>query len=424
MLNHKAFMKKAGRLLDSKSPGEQAYLFCADFAGFKMINRNYGVGAGNALLSAAEAFLGTIPAIRLYERLHADQFVFLVLSQELPGRQEILAAYTRCVSAFLEQQQARYSLCTLKVSCGISQIEGKHLLEAFDNANMARRIAKGKGSVAAVLFSNPMLEELDSYYKTERESCIALAEKRFAFHLQPKVDLTSGAIIGAEALARRMDREGRVQCQGTFIEVMEKNGSIVDLDYLIFREVCEYMAKRIDAGLPVVRTSVNLSRLHMDNRETAFTLHRIAREYGISPDFLEFELTETIFMKEFSLAGVLIDKLRHCGYRVAVDDFGSGYAGINICQRLNFDIIKLDRVFLTKEEPMRSRNAIIVPGIIDIARKLNMEIICEGVEEQEQCRALVQMGCTAAQGFYFSPPVEPDVFYQMIQDQEAFCKMI
>lgn len=164
------------------------------------------------------------------------------------------------------------------------------------------------------------------------------------------MDLETGRTIGAEALARRVGRDGSIIYPDAFLSVMEANGSIVELDMLIYRKVCAFLADRREKGLPVVQTSVNLSRLHIHNPETADIIHSVAQAYEIPSDLLEFELTETILLDEFSGAKQLIDRLRAYGYRVSIDDFGSGYSGINIWQELNFDVLKLDKKFLSTKK--------------------------------------------------------------------------
>lgn len=161
------------------------------------------------------------------------------------------------------------------------------------------------------------------------------------------------------------------------------------------------MRKRIDEGLPVVRTSVNLSRLHIQVWDAVRRIHEIVRQFDIPAEFLEFELTETILIDQFDGAKELCDQLRERGYTTSIDDFGSGYAGINILQELNFDVLKLDRRFLAQEEPLHSRNRIILPDIIHMLKELQIDTICEGVETQEQCLYLTSIGCEKAQGYFF-----------------------
>ena len=192
---------------------------------------------------------------------------------------------------------------------------------------------------------------------------------------------------------------------------------------LIYRKVCAFLADRREKGLPVVQTSVNLSRLHIHNPETADIIHSVAQAYEIPSDLLEFELTETILLDEFSGAKQLIDRLRAYGYRVSIDDFGSGYSGINIWQELNFDVLKLDKKFLSTKKELVYRNEAIVPNMINIAQRLHVQVLCEGVETEEQCLYLKRLGCPTGQGYYFSRPIPPEDFYARYESSGGFYKV-
>lgn len=248
--------------------------------------------------------------------------------------------------------------------------------------------------------------------KMEREIHTALQEERFVFYLQPKVDLRTGKIVGAEALARRLDENGTAIFPDKFLPVMEEDGSVVELDRMMLRKVCEDMRERLAQGRPVIRTSVNLSRLHIQEWNAARRLHTIAQEYGIAPAFLEFEMTETILLDQFAGAQDLCRQLREYGYSMSIDDFGAGYAGVNILQELDFDVLKLDRKFLSDEEPLRSRNRVILPDLVHMLRELHITPLCEGAETLEQCRYLTDIGCSHVQGFCFSKPAPPEQFYE------------
>lgn len=383
------------------------------------MNCYYGIDKGNALLSSIETFLNSIPEVAVYERILSDQFIFLVHRQKLTSKAYVKETYARHVNTFLNAQQPNYPDAHLKISCGIFPMTNDDILYAIDGANMARKEAKKQGSFGAVVFDDKILEQILIYHREEQNTNLALMEKRFVFFLQPKVNLLTGEIVGAEALARQVDTNGRIISPAVFMPIMEATGSIIELDIMIFEQVCAYLADRLAKELPVVRTSVNLSRLHIQNPNTTRRLRDIAHKYNIPPHVIEFELTETIFLRDFKDAKMLIDRLRGYQYHVSIDDFGSGYAGINIWQELNFDILKLDRKFLSDTEPAKSRNAAIVPNVINIAQRLGIEVLCEGVETKAQCEYLLQLGCTTVQGYYFSPPVPKETFYTIYTEQNG-----
>lgn len=413
MSKRDAFIQNVRKLVDAYGHKGSIYLFAADFADFKLINYHYGYERGDELVDAAVAFVQEIPECVYCERAAADQFIFLVFAKEKRTDEEISASYENWARLFLTQQRENYALCSLKFWCGIYEIH-KHddIGLDIDNANLARMEAKRTKAETVVIFKQSKLGELAEKKKQEQEIMQALAEKRFNFYLQPQVDLQTGEIIGAEALARRLDINGKILYPDSFVAVLEQNGGIVKLDFLILEKVCQYLRARLDKGKNVVRTSVNLSRLHVRDLKTADRLHDIVCRWHIPPELIMFELTESILLDEFDEAKFLGDRLRAMGYSTSVDDFGSGYAGINIWQQLVFDELKLDRQFLTEDPDVKPRNMIIIPGIVNIARGLGISVICEGVDKAEQCRTLLKSGCRYAQGYYFSKPVPPDDFYE------------
>lgn len=420
MFNHKSFIIKASDIYEAKKNAGHFAILYMDISEFQSVNRYYGIENGDSLLNAVETRLNSLPAIVLFERIFSDQFVALTFSASKYTKEYLNATYKYYEKEFLDEQKKNYPACNLKISCGIYVMAEDKILDAIDLANLARKAAKRNGSVNAVIFDHATLSEMSSYQHQEQETNLALQEKRFTFFLQPKVNLLTGEIIGAEALARRIDADGTVIFPDNFLPILEGNGSIVDLDILIFEQVCEYISERIENGLPVVRTSVNLSRLHILNSNTADMFHSTMQKYNIPPEYIEFELTETILLNEFEGAKLLIDRLRDYQYHVSIDDFGSGYAGINIWQELNFDLLKLDKRFLSDEEPIKSRNAAIVPNVINIAQRLGIEVLCEGVETEEQCQYLIKLGCTCVQGYYFSRPVPKEEFYETYKELNGY----
>lgn len=401
------FIREAKQIIKSNPGSGPYYVWYMDITNFHTVNQYYGTGAGDIVLKQLEDFLLQYPTIQLCCHIFADLFLCLCLPEKGTKIEDMIDDFDREIQIFLTKQKHLYPACSLNAAGGICPVEEDNIVPAIDGANAARKMSKKNLATQAVLYDQSMRDELIAQYENEREIYDALQESRFCFYLQPKVDLTNGEIIGAEALARRLGKEGEVIYPDKFLELMENSGAVIELDKLICRQVCAFLADRLSRGQPVVCVSVNLSRLHIQNPESASEFHAIAMEYNIPPDLLEFELTETILLEEFSGAKQLINQLRAYGYKVSIDDFGSGYAGINIWQELSFDCLKLDRKFLSDSEELKRRNEALVPNLINIAQRLHIQVLCEGVETEDQCIYLMQLGCTVAQGFYFSRPLPP-----------------
>lgn len=413
------FISRAKRLIDENTSAGDFYTLVMDITDFHTINHIYGGKDGDVLLDRMKTVFSKLPNICLCTRVFADLFHCLMFVAKGEDVSNCLKMNDSVIQSFLDEWRSNYPACNLKVACGACKIDGVNLPWAIDSANTARKAAKKAITTKTVLYDDDMKNRVANRYDTAKESYYALLEGRMCFYLQPKIDLTNGEIIGAEALARRIGKDGEIIYPDAFLETMESSGAIIELDRSICRQVCGFLAGRIEKGLPVICISVNLSRLHIQEPEAAEKLHNIVTEYNTPPELLEFEMTETILVEEFSGAKQFIDQLRGYGYRVSIDDFGSGYAGITIWQELSFDCLKLDRKFLADSQFLKERNEALVPNIINIAQRLHVQVLCEGVETEEQCRYLMKLGCTLVQGFYFAEPVPPDELLSLYELQDG-----
>lgn len=412
------FIRQADRMIHEYSGEGKFYVLVADITNFHTVNHIYGVKAGDELLEHMGRVLTDWPDIRLCRRVFADLFFCLFFLNSETDIRHVTAGSDAKIQEVLDEWRTQHPACNLRAACGICQVGRDDLIEGVNDANAARKAAKNYLSTKAVLYDEAMRRQTTAGYETEGEIYHALRENRFCFYLQPKVDLLSGEIIGVEALARRVNQNGEVIYPDAFLGSMEKSGSVIELDRSICRQVCAFLADRVRKRLPVVPVSVNLSRLHIHDPAAADKLHAIVEEYQVQPELLEFELTETILLEEFSGAKQLIDQLRAYGYKVSIDDFGAGYAGIGIWQELSFDCLKMDRIFLSDSPDLKERNEALVPNIINIAQRLHVQVLCEGVETEEQCRYLLRLGCTIVQGFFFSMPVPPEQLCRILEDHD------
>ncbi len=414
MLHHERFIKTATKLLELNGGRGTCYLLSLDISEFKMINYHYGISGGNELLKAFEDYLTSLPLQLYYERIFADCFLILQIDKKLQSDEEKLEKCKHYEDIFIESQQKKYPACNLRLCCGITRIRNNNLVEAIDNANIARR--EGKRNNNSVTFSNDKYNEHIKSKQLEREIAETLKEERFTFFLQPQNDMNTGEIIGAEALARGYRPDGEMVYPDVFIPVLEENGSIVELDLLIIRQVCEHLSERLKQGLPVVKTSVNLSRIHAYTHNTAERINGIVSAYKIPKELLLFELTESVFVEDISGMQRLCKDLNDFGYKIAIDDFGAGYAGFNLWNDFSFSQVKLDRQFLIGTPDMIRHKMAIVAGVLEIGKLLDTQVLCEGVEQSEQTKQLLDVGCNYAQGYYFSKPMPQKDFYQYMDN--------
>ena len=240
----------------------------------------------------------------------------------------------------------------------------------------------------------------------------AAQKGRFTVFFQPKIDMRTGALFGAEALVRGIDDAGNVISPAHFIDVLEKNGSIRDLDLFVLDRTLAYIAKWQDEGLGMVRTSVNLSRITLFSSSALASILAIQSRYPeVPPDALELEITESVGDMETADLQAVMEQFRQCGLRFSLDDFGSKYANLPIFTSVKFDTVKLDRSLIT-ELASNPINRMLIRDIIQICQTCGMTCVAEGVETQEQIAALQEMGCSYAQGFFYDRPLPTDQFEQ------------
>lgn len=247
------------------------------------------------------------------------------------------------------------------------------------------------------------------------ESAMASSLKNgdFLVYLQPKIDLTTNRIIGTEALARwRHPTEGLILPE-LFISLFESNGFILELDFYIYERVCQLLRKWLDDGKDAMPVSVNVSKAHLAYPQFGLQLKALIDKYGIAPELLELELTESILFNDAEEAVEMIKELKELGFSILIDDFGSGYSSLNMLKDLTVDVLKLDKEFFRKDG-MEEKDKIIVDGIIRIAKDLHLGILSEGVETQEQVDFLTGAGCDSAQGYFFAKPMPVDDFEKLV----------
>lgn len=239
----------------------------------------------------------------------------------------------------------------------------------------------------------------------------SLAKHEFEAFLQPKIDLTTGEVCGAEALAR-WNHEGEVIPPDVFIPPLERDGTICRLDFEILRQTCDILQNWVDNGQKTVKVSVNLSRWHLEEPRTFDHILSIVSEYNFGHELLEFELTETVDSKEYDSMTRLLQNLRNEGFTTSIDDFGTGYSSITMLKDFKLDVLKLDRSFIMKigTPTEGSKDRVLISNIISLAKQLDMKVLAEGVETMDQLEYLKMVGCDMVQGFYYSEPLRATEF--------------
>lgn len=417
--SYEVFLDKLQKEID-KLDEDKIGIIYTDIKHFKYINDTYGYKVGDSLLKDfVDELMQGGEFILCASRVYSDNFVAAnrivkgtLSNEEL--REMVYQINREWEAKFREKYlNSRLQFCT-----GISIIDkdsrSKDAETAVSNANLARKVAKEMENDCCVLFDQSMMEGIKR--EVEITSCIprALERKEFQVYFQPKMDTNTLDLIGAEALVRWKKPDGRFIYPDEFIPLIERSGQIVDVDYYVYREVFRFLAERLKEGKKVVPISLNVSRMHLNRTDFIEYVEALLEEFQIPCSLIEFELTESIYLDNTEAALKLIKGLHNLGIKVSMDDFGSGYSSLNLLSKLPIDIIKLDKVFL-KEGEMQESDRIIISCVVDMAKKLHIASLCEGVETQEQSDYLKQVGCQMQQGFYFSRPVPREDFESIME---------
>ena len=289
---------------------------------------------------------------------------------------------------------------------------GDILVKIINAYNMARMGDKEP----IVLYDESLLKRRQKSLRVQQLLPEALKNKEFEAYYQPKVNIVTGKLDGAEALCRWV-HEGKMVMPGDFIPMLEETSDICRLDFYMLEKVCEDMRKWLDEGKEIVRISVNFSRKHIMNIGLPDIIEEIVDKYGIPHKYIEIELTETTTDVEFSDLKRIVSKLDEMGFYKAVDDFGAGFSSINLIKDVPWNVLKVDRSLIplgTDDE--KSSRMIMFRNVVSLSRELGLECIAEGVETEDQIKILKDNNCELVQGFYFDKPLQLADFEKRLEN--------
>lgn len=243
----------------------------------------------------------------------------------------------------------------------------------------------------------------------------AMKNEELINYYQPKVNCNNNELCGAEALVR-WNKKGKIVLPIEFIEILEKENKIIDLDYYVLIKTCKDIKKWQELGLKPVKISVNFSMKHLDYSDTVKKIMKIIKKFDIDPKYIEIELTEITNIEDISKMEKFIKTLQENNISVSMDDFGSGYSSITLLKNLNYDIVKIDKALIDSLEKDNKKNLIILRNIITMLKELEIDVIAEGVESKKQLNILKEYGCKKIQGYYFDKPLEEKDFVKRLEN--------
>jgi len=365
------------------------------FHNFQFVNDTYGYAIGDAILKRFGKFLQEeLRSGKSYARVTGDQFVCLVRCDNLYNAKEL---FTACCKRFCNSMERDVGITNLIITSGISYVRrdiSTSISTSMDNANLARKSIKEKAETNCQIFLEELRLNVGEKMRVTANMTKAMENEEFHVYLQPKVDLLTNCIVGAEALVRWIGQDKKIIPPDAFIPIFEENGFVTQIDFYVLQKVLIYLVQRIVRGLPVVPISVNFSRRHQDNPQFVPDILALLKEYGVPCNLIEVEVTESVFMSDISKLHKNIEALKANNILISIDDFGSGYSSLNVLGSVSADIIKIDKVFL---DSIDSQGKKILKHLVPMIKELGFKTIAEGVETIEQVHLLQSIGCEMAQ---------------------------
>ncbi|MDB5563085.1 MAG: hypothetical protein JWN11_2503 [Hyphomicrobiales bacterium] len=386
-----------------------------DLDGFKHINDSPGHAVGDKLLqSVSKRLVNCVRISDTVSRQGGDEFVVLLSEVERP--QDVAVTAQRMLKSVAEAHSIDQHDLHITTSIGLSIFpdDGEDAATLIKNADTAMYQAKENGRQSFQFFKPAMNVRAVERQSIEESLRRALARNEFVLQYQPKVNVSTGLITGAEALVRWTHPTRGLVGPAQFIPVAEDCGLIVPIGAWVLREACRQARAWADAGLAATTMAVNVSAIEFRDEGFLDGLFAALADAGLDPDLLEVELTETVLMKSADTTASILKTLRNKGVQVAVDDFGTGYSSLSYLRKFPVDALKIDQSFIRRIS-VDGGDAAIVTAIIGMARNLKLRVVAEGVEEPQELQFLQDQQCDEAQGFYFSRPVSAEQFAILLE---------
>ncbi|EEO27940.1 EAL domain-containing protein [Oxalobacter paraformigenes] len=406
------FAETATKRLNRESGNIRYGVVYININNFKYINDIHDFSKGDELLRAVAnrltAFIQTEQGETVC-RESADRFILFLASASEQALKKRMVSLNAALSDF-GQILGNYPVT---FSCGVYLLQNRDTIDAAINYAHYAQISKNKASYNTFTwFDDAIVERIRENRKIEQLMDGALASGQFVPYFQPKVNMQTGEVVGAEALTRWLVPGSEPVPPDRFIPLFEKNNFIIRLDLYIFEKTCHILKSLMEEGKNVFPVSCNFSHNHFIDHSLPARLMDIARRYKVPFSLLDIEITETSVINDIDAVIWATRELRQAGFRISLDDFGVGYSSVNLLCQIQVDTLKLDKSFLDQASSLPCKRTLI-EGIADIAGNLGIDILCEGVETALQVEFLKRTGCTLAQGYYYSKPVPFDEFAQL-----------
>lgn len=383
-----------------------------DIDRFRLINDRHGIEVGNRVIRRVGTIIRRcLPPGCIGKRYQADVFSVLLTYD---SDRDFVVFMDELTTAVQKDEEMEVSVSLV---FGIYKINDRSVPVRLmcDRARAVKKQIKGSMLSNYAVYDDEIRLKLREQQEIENEMQTALVNNEFVMYLQPQINIADETLYGAEALVRWEHPTKGVMVPGRFIPLFENNGFIMNLDRYMWERASAYI-KRLNKRGYYFPVSVNVSRLNIGTVNIPSILDDLTKKYRIDKHLLEIEITENLFVEDAQGLFGEMEELRKRGYRVLMDDFGSGYSSLNMLRKAPIDVIKIDRFFLD-EIMATDRGKIIVEASVRMAKQLGLKVIAEGVETKEQLDFLRNIHCDIAQGFYYSKPIPVEEFERLLKEK-------
>lgn len=409
------FSKKVKEVIQNNLD-KRYYVIFANISRFKLINELFGRAEGDRLLNfIGKIMLDTFDVDEISGHAGADNFFILMDSEK----------YSEAVIMSVVKKIHNYTIpINIVMRFGVYMVDDitMPIDKICDRAKLAVDTFDGNYDSYINYYDDSIREKLLREQMITNTMTKAVEEKQFVVYYQPKFDLSTECVVGAEALVRWKHPKYGFLSPGEFIPIFEKNGFISELDYYVWECVCQKIASWIETGHVLMPISVNVSRVDLYNPKLPQLLFDLVNKYKIPIQYLHLEITESAYTDNAKQMIDIVNEIRKLGFVIEMDDFGTGYSSLNMLSDLPIEILKLDMSFL-QNNVGRSSGRSVIQFVINLAKWLGLFIVAEGVETQEQAIFLRNMGCDYAQGYYYSKPVEDSDFEKLLLETHL-CSLV
>ncbi len=408
LLYYDCFIDEAQEIIDN-SDGNLA-LLSFNINDFTYINHKYGYIKGDdVLLKTTEHFARDNERVVLASRAYSDHLFVIYNIEGLELTPESLEDVLKR-GEFVRRMKQEFPLVAFEITVGVYLLEkGENASAGVDKVEIARRAANVNHRLPIVIYRDELLEKEINQKSVVPMFKNAIEDGRIEAYYQPKINSQDGKVVGAEALARIINVEGDLLSPYQFVQQLEETGLICDLDLFILEQVLTSMVEWKQKGMNLVPVSINLSRVDFYDEYFMNKMKEVLEKYPVDREYIVFEVTETMFFDDVDYMIAKAEEIKELGYKMSLDDFGSGYNSLSMVSKLPVDEIKFDRSFV-QNSIHTDRGVKLIKGLIDTIKGVELEVISEGIETKSEEKIMQDCGCDVIQGYIYDKPLTKEDF--------------